>query len=300
MSPSHFDYASPATLPEAIALFAEYGARARILAGGTDLLARIERGQIAADLLVSLQRIEALRAISFDSGEGLSIGAAARLAEVAEHTDVRVHYPVLAEAISLMATPQIRNMGTIAGNIGNGSPCADSVPVLIAVSATAEIVGPGGVRRAAVGDLFRGPGLLALDPNEFLVRVHLPPPPANTGFAFKKLPARTAVDVAAVNVGAMVAADQGRCKEVRLILGAVGPTPLRAARSEALLAGRVLDDTLISEAGVLAAEDARPISDVRASAAHRRAMVAVLVRRALLAAAEQAGIRVQSNGGSSS
>lgn len=299
MTPSHFDFAAPSTVDEVVALLVAHGPRARVLGGGTDLLPRLERGLLAADMLVSLHRIAALRALAFDAREGLAIGAAARLADVAEHADVRANYPALVEAISLMATPQIRNMGTIAGNIGNGSPCADSVPVLIAASASVELVGPHGPRRAALDGLFRGPGVLALEPGELIARVLVPPPPADTGFAFRKLPARTAVDVSAVNVGAMVAADHDCCREARLVLGAVGPTPLRATRAEALLEGRTLDEELLAEAGALAAEDSRPISDVRASASHRRAMVAVLVRRALASAAARAGLHIGTAGGPS-
>ena len=124
------------------------------------------------------------------------------------------------------------------------------------------------------------------------MRVHLPPPPPGAGFAFRKLPARTAVDVSAVNVGAMVRAGGVRCGEARLVLGAVAPVPMRASRAEALLAGRELTEELLAEAGALAAEETRPIDDVRASAAYRRAMVAVLARRALAAAAQRAGLPV--------
>jgi carbon-monoxide dehydrogenase medium subunit len=185
---------------------------------------------------------------------------------------------------------QIRNMGTMAGNVCNGSPCADGVPVLLARGARLELRSPRGDRWVPVGEFFRGPGVTALAPDELLRRINVPPPPKDTGYAFAKLPARTHVDISAVNVGVMVARDGEACREARVVLGAVGPTPLRAHRAEERLAGRVLTEALLREAGDLAASETQPIDDVRASAGYRRAMAAVLVRRVLAVAATRAGL----------
>jgi carbon-monoxide dehydrogenase medium subunit len=290
MSLPHFEYFAPRSLDEAVALLAGAGADARILAGGTDLLPRLERRLVHAGKLVDLKRIPELRAITFDPAEGLFIGATARLAEVLEHAEIRRRYPAMAEAASQTATVQIRNMGTMAGNVCNGSPCADSVPVLLARGARVELRSARGDRWVPLGEFFRGPGETALAPDELLRRVHVPPPPPGTGFAFAKLPARTHVDISAVNVGVMVARDGGGCREARVVLGAVGPVPLRSRAAEARLAGTVLTAALLREAGDLAAGETRPIDDVRASADYRRAMSAVLVRRALAVAATRAGL----------
>jgi CO/xanthine dehydrogenase FAD-binding subunit len=290
MSLPHFQYFAPRTLDEAVALLAAPGGLARVFAGGTDLLPRLEKRLVRAETLVDLKRIPELRAIACDPTAGLTIGATVRLAELLEVPEVQKSYPAMAEAASQTATVQIRNMGTIAGNLCNGSPCADSVPVLIARGARLALKSPRGERLLPVGAFCKGPGETALAPDELLVRIHVPPPPPSTGFAFAKLPARTHVDISAVNVGVMVTRKGGACGEARIVLGAVGPVPLRTYQAEAWLAGATLGAKLLEEVGELAASETRPIDDVRASAAYRRAMTAVLVRRALVVAATRAGL----------
>jgi CO/xanthine dehydrogenase FAD-binding subunit len=290
MSLPHFEYFAPHTVDEAVALLASGPARA--LAGGTDLLPRLENQLVHTETLVDLKRIPDLRSIGWDATTGLTIGATVRLAEMLEASEVRRLYPAMAEAVSQTATVQIRNMGTIAGNVCNGSPCADSVPVLIARGARLALCSPRGERLLPISDFFKGPGVTALAHDELLVRIHVPPPPPDTGFAFAKLPARTHVDVSAVNVGVMVARKDGVCGEARIVLGAVGPVPLRAQKAEERLAGATLGARLLEEVGQLAASETQPIDDVRASAAYRRAMAAVLVRRALVVAATRAGLTV--------
>jgi CO/xanthine dehydrogenase FAD-binding subunit len=288
----HFQYFAPSTLDEAVAVLAGAGGAARVFAGGTDLLPRLERRLVRAETLVDLKRIPELRAISFDPAAGLTIGATARLAELLEHPDVQHRYPAMIEAAAQTATVQIRNMGTVAGNVCNGSPCADSVPVLLARGARLALRSSRGERIVPLDEFFKGPGETALAPDELLHRIHVPPPPPDAGFAFAKLPARTHVDISAVNVGVMVTRDGNGCGAARIVLGAVGPTPLRARRAEARLAGAVLGPALLREVGELAASETQPIDDVRASASYRRAMAAVLVRRALTVAAARAGLSV--------
>jgi CO/xanthine dehydrogenase FAD-binding subunit len=297
MALPHFKYFAPPTLGEAVALLAGGRGQARVLAGGTDLLPRLERRFVRAETLVDLKRIPELRAITFDSASGLSIGATVRLAELIEVPDVQRLYPAMVEAASQTATVQIRNMGTVAGNVCNGSPCADNVPLLMARGARLALRSPRGERLLPVDDFFKAPGETVLEPDELLVRIHVPPPPPATGFAFAKLAARTHVDISAVNVGVMVARHGEACSETRIVLGAVGPVPLRAHQAEARLAGAVLDGKLIEEVSHLAAGETRPIDDVRSSAAYRRAMAAVLVRRALVAAAVRAGLTVADTAG---
>jgi CO/xanthine dehydrogenase FAD-binding subunit len=292
MSLPHFEYFAPRSLDEAVDILAGASAPARILAGGTDLLPRLEHGLVRAEKLVDLKRIPELRAIDVDATFGLTIGATVRLAELLEAPEVQRSYPAMADAVSQTATVQIRNMGTIAGNVCNGSPCADSVPVLIARGARLALRSPRGERLLPIGEFFKGPGQTALAHDELLVRIHVPPPPPDTGFAFAKLPARTHVDVSAVNVGVMVARKGAACCEARIVLGAVGPTPLRAHQAEERLVGATLGAKLLEEVGQLAASATKPIDDVRSSATYRRAMAAVLVRRALVVAAARAGLTV--------
>jgi len=292
MSLPHFAYFAPRTLDEAVALLASARGRARVFAGGTDLLPRLEKRLVRAETLVDLKRIPELRSISFDKTSGLTIGATVRLADLLEVPEVQRYYPAMADAASQTATVQIRNMGTLAGNVCNGSPCADCAPVLIARGAHLALRSPRGERLLPIGEFFKGPGDIALEPDELLVRIHVPPPPPFTGFAFAKLPARTHVDVSAVNVGVMVVRKGQACGEARIVLGAVGPIPLRAHKAEARLADVTLGANLLQEVGQLAASETKPIDDVRSSAAYRRAMAAVLVRRALVVAATRAGLTV--------
>jgi CO/xanthine dehydrogenase FAD-binding subunit len=292
MSLPHFEYFAPRTVDEAVALLAGGSGSARVFAGGTDLLPRLEHRLVRAETLVDLKRIPELRTLGFDTTSGLTIGATVRLAELLETPEVQRVYPAMADAASQTATVQIRNMGTVAGNVCNGSPCADSVPVLIARGARLALRSPRGERFLPIGEFFEGPGKTALQPDELLVRIHVPSPPPDTGFAFAKLPARTHVDISAVNVGVMVARKGTACGEARIVLGAVGPVPLRARKAEARLAGATLCRKLLQEVGQLAASETQPIDDVRSSAAYRRAMAAVLVRRALVVAATRAGLTV--------
>ena len=292
MSLPHFQYFAPRTVDEAVALLAGPGGPARPFAGGTDLLPRLENRLVRADALIDLKRIPELRTIHFDPASGLTLGATVRLAELIEAPEVQRMYPAMADAASQTATVQIRNMGTIAGNLCNGSPCADNVPVLIARGARLALRSPRGERLLPIGDFFKGPGQTALAPDELLRRIHVPPPPPGAGFAFAKLPARTHVDISAVNVGVMVSRDGVACGAARIVLGAVGPTPIRARLAEAKLAGAPLSAALLREVGELAAGETQPIDDVRATASYRRSMAAVLVRRALVAAAARAGLAV--------
>jgi carbon-monoxide dehydrogenase medium subunit len=286
-----FDYLAPDTLDEALALLARHGAAARVMAGGTDLLVKMERGQVTPAVVVSLTRIAELRPITFTPEAGLTIGATARLAEVLEHPDVQRHYPAVADAAAVTATVQIRNMGTVAGNLCNASPCADSAPALIARGARIEARSAAGSRWVDLESFFVGPGATVLRPDELVARVQVPPPPPRTGVAYECLSARSHVDLSAVSVAAMVTRDGTRCGSARVVLGAVGPTPIRVAAVEELLTGAELSEARLREAGAVAAAAARPISDVRASADYRRRMVAVLARRALAAAAARAAAR---------
>lgn len=281
-------YASPRSLDEALDVLAEHGRRARLLAGGTDLMPKMAKGALRPDLVVSLRHVEELRPITYDPKAGLIIGAMARLAEVLEDAYIRMHYPAIVEAAAQTANVQIRNMGTLAGNICNGSPCADSAPTLLAYNARVRLARAGSSRWVALEDFFLGPAKTVLAPEEVLVCVSVPPPRPNSGYAYRNVQARAHVDVSAASVGAGVTAEQGRCAEVRIFLGAVGPTPLRAVAAEAHLRGRVLDSALLRQAGEIAAGECRPITDVRASASYRRRAVAVLTRRAVAAAAARA------------
>jgi carbon-monoxide dehydrogenase medium subunit len=188
----------------------------------------------------------------------------------------------LAEAARVVGGHQIRNVATIGGNIANASPAADLLPVLLALDAEAELVGPDGARRITLGRFLRGPGLTEREPGELIGRVAFGRPSANSATAFVKAGRRRAMEISIVCVAAFLALDQhGRCREARIALGAVGPTAMRARPAEAILRGGEPSAAALRAAGAAAASDCAPIGDVRASAWYRRRLVAALVPRAL-------------------
>ncbi len=196
---------------------------------------------------------------------------------------------MLARAAQATATVQIRNMGTVMGNICNASPSADNIPTLMVREATVIAVSTTGEREIPLAEFFLGPGKTALEATEIAREIRVPAPAAASGVSYQKISPRSKVDIAAVNVAAFLELDADRnCRQARLCLGAVGPTPLRAPRTEAFLRGKSLRPEVLEEAGELAAGEATPISDVRASKEYRRLMVAILSKRALAEAHSRA------------
>ncbi len=276
-----FDYYAPTSLNEALGLLAEQGGRARALAGGTDLLLKMRAGRLAPGCLTNIKRIPELRGLSYDATQGLWLGALTTVAEIMAAPEVCSRYPALAHAAATMASVQIRNLATVGGNLCNAAPSADLAPPLIALGAQAHIAGPRGERSVALENFFTGPGQTVLADDELLIRVTVPPPEAGLAAVYLKHTPREAMDIAIVGVAAAVAWRDGVCASVRIVLGAVAPTPLVAQEAGEALLGRPLEEKHIAEAARLAAQAARPIDDVRASAWYRREMVEVLVRRAL-------------------
>ena len=287
----HFDYSGPTTLAEALRLLAEKGPGARVLAGGTDLIIRMRHGLVKPSAIIHLGGIAVLRVITYKLKTGLSIGAAATLAEVAGHPDIRRRYPAVAYAAGETANVQVRNLGTVGGNLCNAAPSADNAPTLMALGAEMVLAGPQGERRVALEQFFKGPGQTVLTPGEILTAIQVPTPPPHSGAAYQQVSARGRVDICAASVGAAVVFEGENCKDIRIFLGAVGPTPLRALLTEDLVRGKAWAPELIAQAGEKAAGEARPITDMRASADYRRQMVGVLTRRALLEAQKRAGKR---------
>ena len=283
-----FVHHQPTALDEAVALAAQHGDRARILAGGTELLPKMRAGRPPPEHLISINRVEALRAVDFDEESGLVIGAGARIRDVADHPAVRQHYPALAQACTLMATVQIRNMATVAGNLANGSPCADTAGPLLVHDARVSLVAQNGTREVPLAEFFVGPGQVDVQVGEILASISVPRPSARTGSSFLRLSARSQVDIAAASASARLDFDGGGVvREARIAVGAVAPTPLRCEAAEALLVDQTPDAAGVARAAAEAAAASRPISDVRATAAYRRAVLPVLVRRVLEAALAQ-------------
>ncbi len=277
-----FDYHAPTSLPEAARLLAAHGKDARLLAGGTDLILAMKQHAVAPGHLINLKMIPDLAGIKSD-GAGLTIGALTSVAEIERSAIVRETYTPLWDAARVMASPQVRTLATIGGNLCSAVPSADTAPPLIVLSAQAHITGPAGERTCPVEALFAGPSACSLAPDDILTRITIPLP-AGKG-AYLKLMRRAALDLALVGVAAYVHLDAKKvCKEVRIALGAVAPAPIRAADAEAFLLGKVLSDDMAADAAKMAGTECRPITDVRSSQDYRCSMVEVLTKRALLQA----------------
>lgn len=274
-----FEYCRPSTVAEACALLAAPGAVA--LAGGTDLLVHWRAGRRAAARVVSLRGLPELAGIHVAPDGHARIGARTDLQALIEHPGVRERFPVLRRAARVMGSPAVRQLATVGGNCCNASPAADLAPPLLALDAAAEIVGPGRVRTMPLRDFFTGPGATVLAPGELLAAVTLPARAGRWHTAYQRLDVRRAMDIALASVAASLRMEGGRVVEARIALGAVAPVPLRATAAESALVHRTLDEAALAAAAQAAMAQARPITDLRATAEYRRAMVGVLVRRAL-------------------
>jgi len=274
-----FQYLEPRSVSEAVAALAEWGERARPLAGGTDLLVQMEGGRHSPEALVYLGRVPELRSISSASDGGLRIGAGATHRQVENHARVREQYPALHQGAREVGSVQIRNLATLAGNVCNAAPSADTSPALLAYDAEVEIVGPAGARRESLEAFWRGPGRTSLAPGELVTALLLPPAPPGRRSWYRKLAVRKAMDLAMVGVCVTLVPTPAGPRSVRIALGAVAPVVLRARDAEALVERDGWGAA--AAAGDLAAQAASPIDDQRASAAYRREMVRGLTARAL-------------------
>lgn len=276
-----FRYYAPRSLDEALMLLGEYGSDARLLAGGTDLLIKLRDGrERTVKHVINIKRIGGLNRLEIDA-RGLHLGPLVTASDLLNSPLVREQYPVLAEAAASMAAVQIRNLATVAGNLCNASPAADLAPPLLALDAQVLIAGCYGGRRVPLSEFFQGPGMTVLSQSEMICEILVPLQSSVQRAAFIKLSPRGAMDIAVASVAVSFHAANGKCDDVRIYMGAVGPTPLRAAQAEHALRGNDANAQVIHEAAQIAAEEARPIDDVRGSAWYRKAVIETLTRRAL-------------------
>jgi len=286
-----FVYERPKTIEEAIAAMRADNARA--LAGGTDLVPQLREGRRQAAQIVDLKHVPELTEISVLSDRSVQIGAAATASAVARHAAIVAGYPAIAESAQLIGGVQVQNRASLGGNICNAAPSADGVPALICHGAQALIGGPGGTREMPVEAIFAGPGRTTLAAGELLVAIRLPPAAPSSAAAYRRFTPRREMDIAIAGAGAWLRfGDDGTIAEARLALASVAPMPIRAPRAERKLMGERPSAALFEEAGRLAAQDARPISDTRGSAAYRTTLVAVLMTRVLADCGRRLGIEV--------
>jgi CO/xanthine dehydrogenase FAD-binding subunit len=275
-----FAYACPATIEDAVAALRADGARA--LAGGTDLIPQMREGRRQVAQVVDLKRVAELTGIATSPDGTLVIGAAASASHVARHQDVASRYPAVARSARMIGSLQVQNRASLGGNICNAAPSADAVPALICHQARVRIAGPGGAREEPIETFIVGPGRTSLLPGELVASIILPSVVPGSAAAYLRFTPRREMDIAVAGAAAWVRLDgPGRIAEVRVVLASVGPTPVRATSAERHLVGERPGSTLFEAAGRLAAGDARPISDTRASADYRRSLIAVLTARAL-------------------
>ncbi len=276
------EYAAPHTLDEALELLAAQGEKVKLLAGGTDLIPQLKKRKTSVPAcLLDLKRITGLDGVSFGHESGLSIGALATIRTIAESPGPKEHFPALVQAARSMASPQVRNRGTFVGNICNAVPSADSAPPLLALGARVLIRGSKGARTVPLEEFFTGPSKTVLEPDEVVTEIAVPDPAPGTRQVYLKLGARHSMDLAIVGVGIAGRCEDGVCKDVRIGLGAVAPTPVRAPVAEEMLRGQRVTADLIEEAARHAVTQCSPIDDHRASQEYRCEMIYVLTKRAL-------------------
>lgn len=280
------DYCAPATLDEALIRLGQAEGDAQIIAGGTDLLPRIRAGSTNPRLLIDLRQLELTGIRQEDSF--VYLGARVTHTQVLESEILSRQCPALVAACQKIGGPTIRNRGTLGGNLVNASPAADCAPPLMVYDADVLLVKDSGERWLPLGEFFVGPGQTALSGNEILKEIRLPLRPRRTAAAFLKLGKRQAMAIAVVSVTVCLTVNEwNRIDHVRIALGSVAPRPIRATAAENVLVGRPINDYLIAEAASIAATEASPITDLRASGDYRRRMVEVFVRRALTLACQE-------------
>ncbi len=279
-----FSYHKATSIEDAIAQRAATGAR--VLAGGTDLIAQMKAGQRAPEHIIDVKSVPELTGLSLSATGELVIGAAASARRLAGEDVIRARHQGLHEALGMIGSLQIQNRASLGGNICNAAPSADSVPPLLCDEAEAEIIGGGKQRRIPLIEIFAGPGRTTLGDDELLAQVILPKPDARSAGAYIRFTPRREMDIAVVGAAARLSLDgEGRITKARVALASVAPTPVRARAAEACLEGSASSDELFADAARAARGDASPISDTRGSAAYRKDLIAVLVERALKRAA---------------
>jgi carbon-monoxide dehydrogenase medium subunit len=278
-----FDYVSPKSLSEAWELMqGTKGIDYQVYAGGTDVIPKLKRRQgHVPKCLIDLKGVEELDYIRYDEDAGLAIGALASVYAVANSCLVRDRYPALAIAAGRIAAIHIQNRATVVGNICNAVPSADTAPSLLALDAQIRCASAAGQRTVPVKDFFVGPLQTVLSDGEIVTDILIPRSSAGPNSTYIKLQPRRSLDLAIVGVAAFVQATNGKCDDIRIGLGAVAPTPLRALDAESALRGGQLTDESIEAAAKTAGQECSPIDDHRGSAAYRRAMVEVLTARAI-------------------
>ena len=274
-----FEYIEARTIEEAVQALSTHGSKAKVLAGGTDLLVSLKREQLTPQYVVYINDIPNLDYIQYDEKDGLKIGALATHSAIAESPIIRDKFGLLATACNKVGNPHIRNMGTIGGNLCQAGPSQDTPPVLLVLDARLKLVSLKGERVVPIDEFFIAPFKTALNEAELITEIQVPPPPPRSAGCYKWATKITEVDETLVGVAVLMSSESagGACNEIKIGLCSVAPTSIRARQAEELLRGKVIEEKLVEEAAQVAAEEASP----RSRADYRRLMTRVLVRQAV-------------------
>jgi len=274
-----FEYLKPDSIKETISILSQFGEKAQILNGGTDLIVDMRDKIIQPEYLVDIKAIPQLNRITYNKQDGLNIGATVTLNEISNSKVVQTNYPILVKACKTVGSYQVRNRATLVGNICNASPAADTAPPLLVLEAKVNIIGPTGEKIVPINQFFTGVKKNILKKGEIVTSITIPPIKDKWTGVYLKQGRKKEVDLATVGVAVVCIRD-----EVRIALGAVAPVPVRAFKTEELLKGKTIDESLLEKAGKSALTEISPISDVRSSQEYREEIIKVLVRRAILQA----------------
>ncbi len=280
-------YEAPGSFEEAAKLMSAETGTARVLAGGTDVLVQMRSGMVEPDLVVDIKRIPGVYDIT-NTSDGWKIGAAVPGAAMNEHDAIKADWPGVVEALDLIGSTQVQGRATLAGNLCNGSPAADSVPAMVAAGATVDILGPNGTRTASVADIPVGPGKTSLEKGEVVTSVNLPARGNGGGDAYLRFIPRTEMDIAVVGAAVNLTVDGDTITSARVALGAVAPTVVEVPDGAAALVGSTLDDSALDALAAAASAACNPIDDKRGTIEFRTQVAGVLARRAAKIAYDRA------------
>ena len=286
---SSLNYAAPTSVDEAVKLLANASGVAKVLSGGTDLLVQLRSGRLRPDLIVDTKKLPGIIGIRKEADGSFVIGAATPGADIEADAELKQAWPGVVEAMDLIGSTQIQGRASLAGNLCNASPAADSVPALYAAAATAVVVGPNGKREVPVEQIPTGPGRTSLAKGEFILEIKLPARPAHSGDAYLRFIPRTEMDIAVVGCGISLTLDgAGKCTAARVGLGAVAPTVLLVADAANALIGHTLDEATLHKLDAAIQAACKPINDKRGTIEYRTKVAGVIARRVAAIAFDRA------------
>lgn len=279
-----FEYFEPSTISEATSLLSKYGEEAKVIAGGTDLLVEMKRYHLTPKYLINIKTIPGLEYINYNSEQGLSIGALTTIRALEKSAEIRQKYPIISQTASQFGNIAVRNVATLGGNLCNAVPSADTAPGLIGLSAKAKIAGSDGVRVVPLESFFVGLDSTVLKTEEILVELQVSVPAPNTKGVYLKYTVRGKCDLPVVGVAVILTLEPKDrvCRDIKIVLGNVAPTPIRACSAEEIIKGQIVDEAIIDRCAQVASDEAHPRpGSYRASAEYKKAMIKVFTKRAI-------------------